>query len=227
MADNNNNDKLVKLSTSLSTNLYLPERIKYIKYIKHIKYKEYIDITFDIYCTGGYLTDIISDEEYSKIHIDLTKSEQNIFFYKTLSSSINPNRIITITSILPDIFSKNPIVSQMESLNIVELLGSSIQSIKNQKPNKNDNKMLCLTIDHFIKHISNSNLDELRFILESDKNNNYYINLSDKDNDTLLHFSVFANNYDITKLFLKYGANPNKCDNDGQSPIFRSVFCDN
>lgn len=84
---------------------------------------------------------------------------------------------------------------------------------------------LTLTLGYFINLISLSKSDEIRNILEQDKYDLNYVKMRDKEGDTLLHFSVFANNYHITEIFLKYGVNPNICDKDGQTPLFRTIFC--
>lgn len=80
------------------------------------------------------------------------------------------------------------------------------------------------TIEVMINLIANKNIERIKELLELDKDQRNIINLVDKDNETLLHFSVFSNNYDLSRLFLKYGADPNKRDNEGQTAIFRIVF---
>ena len=87
------------------------------------------------------------------------------------------------------------------------------------KDNNNDKN-----IDFFIDLIAYSKIDEMRELLEKDKDEKKILKLIDKDSDSLLHFSVHANNYEITKLLLKYGADPNFRNNNGQSPIYRIVF---
>ena len=81
-----------------------------------------------------------------------------------------------------------------------------------------------ITVNTLINLIAEKKINIIRSILEKDKYRKKYINQTDGDNDSLLHFSIFANNYRITKLFLKYGANLNVCDNDGQTPLFRVIF---
>jgi ankyrin repeat protein len=83
----------------------------------------------------------------------------------------------------------------------------------------NNNEM-----NKLINFIAHNKIKELKNILEVNKNNINYINIRDNDNETLLHFAVFSNNYKITKLLLKYGAKHNLYDNDGQTPLFRIIF---
>jgi len=87
------------------------------------------------------------------------------------------------------------------------------------------NRSLSLTFDYLVKIISQSKFDEFQNILEQDKYNQNYIKIRDKEDDTLLHFAVFANNYDITQLLLTFDAKPNDYDKNKQTPIFRTVFC--
>lgn len=145
-----------------------------------------------------YNNDIITDDDYNNIH------------------HINNNNIISLRdNIINNIagFPRHLLYSKpCEILNIIH---------------KYNTYSVSLTIEHFVKYITNSDIITIKNALDADKYNNYYINMADADNDTLLHFSVFANNYEITHLLLSYGANPNISDNDGQTPIFRSVFCNN
>jgi len=75
-----------------------------------------------------------------------------------------------------------------------------------------------------IKLIANKNIQYIKELLEQDKIDKYLINLNDSDGETLLHFSIFSDSYEMTRMFLKYGADPNKRDKEGQTPIFRIVF---
>lgn len=83
------------------------------------------------------------------------------------------------------------------------------------------------TIELMIKMIANKNIEHIRDLLEMDKNNKNIINLTDNDNESLLHFSIFSDSYELSRLFLKYGADPNKRDKEGQTPIFRIAFATN
>lgn len=83
--------------------------------------------------------------------------------------------------------------------------------IKSRKPNKSFNDIIAM--------INTKNYDKIREILEIDRS---IVNII--DDDSLLHLSVFSNDYEICKLFLKYGANPNIKDKSGQTPIFRIIF---
>lgn len=87
------------------------------------------------------------------------------------------------------------------------------------------NRSLMLTFEYFVKLISYSKTDEIQNILEQDKHDQNYIKMRDKEGDTILHFAVFANNYQVTSLLLNYGADSNDYDIDGQTPLFRTVFC--
>lgn len=80
------------------------------------------------------------------------------------------------------------------------------------------------TMDFLINLIANHKIGEMRNILENDCLCRKYIDICDDDSDTLLHFSVFADSYDLTNLFLEYGIDPNKTDTDGQTPLFRIIF---
>jgi ankyrin repeat protein len=163
--------------------------------IKNIVYDE-IDITLDIYCTEGYIYELISTEDLDHIHTN-TDTIKKIDKELSIDTTKMGNFKIHFTdNKLKDLF------------------------IDNKYP-------LSLTIHHFIKLIANSKINDLTNILDRDKQNGVYINMCDEDNDTLLHFAVFSNNYDIVNLFLKYGADPNKTDNIGQTPIYRIVFGDN
>ncbi|AYV83598.1 MAG: hypothetical protein Hyperionvirus9_15 [Hyperionvirus sp.] len=81
-----------------------------------------------------------------------------------------------------------------------------------------------ITLEGMINLIANKNIDRIKELLENDKHCKAIINLTDKDNETLLHFSIFSDSYDMSRLLLKYGADPNRKDNEGQAPIFRIVF---
>ena len=96
--------------------------------------------------------------------------------------------------------------------------------IEIDKFSKRDPSVNNITIELMIRLIANKNIEYIRELLELDKNKKKIINLTDKDNETLLHFSIFSNSYELSRLFLKYGADPNKKDNEGQTPIFRIVF---
>jgi ankyrin repeat protein len=73
----------------------------------------------------------------------------------------------------------------------------------------------------FIQLISKGKIDEVKENLEADK---AYVSLADSDSETLLFYSVFIGNYDITRLILKFGADPNHKDSDGQTAIYRAIF---
>ena len=142
--------------------------------------------------------DIVTDDDYNNIH------------------RMNNNNIISLRdNIIDNIISIPRQLLYNDSCDIFNII------------HKYNTYCVSLTIEHFVKYITNSDIITIKNALDADKHNNYYINMADADNDTLLHFSVFANNYDITHLLLTYGANPNTPDNDGQTPIFRSVFCNN
>ncbi|AYV81673.1 MAG: hypothetical protein Harvfovirus51_5 [Harvfovirus sp.] len=81
-----------------------------------------------------------------------------------------------------------------------------------------------ITLHMMTNLIAKKNVDQIKELLENDKHRKFIINLADKDNETLLHFSIFSNSYDLSRLFLKYGADPNRRDNEGQPPLFRIVF---
>lgn len=167
-----------------------------------------IDIELDDYITFG--NQIITKQDLETIHSDPR--------YQNIDKIIESNQLIII---------KKPIITlpKLRSLSTPEeILIRTNRSLKSLKRSKSNS--LTLTMDYFIKLIAESRIDELRTILQNDTNN-IYINLRDKDQDSLLHFSVSANNYEITRLLLTYGLDPNITDNDGQSPLFRIVFADN
>lgn len=89
---------------------------------------------------------------------------------------------------------------------------------------ENNINKLFFNIDFLIHLIANRDIDNIRNLLELDKHNKIIVNLCDKDNESLLHFSIFSNSYELSRLMLKYGADPNKKDLCGQTPIFRIVF---
>jgi ankyrin repeat protein len=84
--------------------------------------------------------------------------------------------------------------------------------------NKNNNNA---SLNAMVNLIANKNISKIRDLLESDKG---IINLTDDDNENLLHYSVFSDSYELSRIFLKYGINPNYADNTGQTPIFRIAF---
>lgn len=111
-----------------------------------------------------------------------------------------------------------------ETHNINKMTIDDLIEIKKNLKNTRKKKSSAITIELMIKLIANNNIEHIRDLLEMDKNNKNIINLTDNDNETLLHYSIFSNSYNLSRLFLKYGADPNKRDNEGQSPIFRIVF---
>jgi len=84
-----------------------------------------------------------------------------------------------------------------------------------------------ITIDYMVKQIVNKNVDHVKELLELDKEQNKIINMIDNDGESLLHISIFFGSYELTRLFLKYGAGPNKRNDDGQTPVFRIIFSSN
>ena len=81
-----------------------------------------------------------------------------------------------------------------------------------------------ITIQYMINLISCKNIDVIKEMLENDKLFKRIVNLIDSDSETLLHFCIFSDSYELTRLFLKYGADSNKKNIYGQTPIFRIVF---
>lgn len=82
-------------------------------------------------------------------------------------------------------------------------------------------------LDKIIKLIAVKNTGAIKEMLEKDKNTKIIPNVSDSDSENLLHYSIFADSYEITRLFLKYGLDPNRRDKQGQTPIFRIIFSHN
>lgn len=76
-------------------------------------------------------------------------------------------------------------------------------------------------IESLITLIAKRRVGPVRELLERDEK---IVHLADGDNETLLHFAVFSDSYDLTRLFLQYGADPNRRDNEGQTALFRIVF---
>ena len=96
----------------------------------------------------------------------------------------------------------------------VNMTVHDLNDIKNNN-NINNLQLDKITIEHMVLLISNKNTEKIREILEMDKKDKKIINFVDDDNESLLHFSIFCNSYDLSRLFLKYGANPNKRNNEG------------
>lgn len=78
-------------------------------------------------------------------------------------------------------------------------------------------------IKNMINLIAKKNTGKIYKLLRDDKKNELP-HMTDQDDETFLHFSVFSDSYKLTKLFLKYGSDPHKRDNEGQTPLFRVVF---
>jgi hypothetical protein len=217
---------------------------------KFIKYNV-IDTSLDRFCTGGYLIEILSMNDLKNIHNnsdnnnissyinayrfirginnEINKSENKITLHKSNNNPINihmnPNINSNINTRHTFPGARSPSAALKRSNPLITILHETLEN--NTKSESTKTNGLALTMNYFIKLISNSKVDEMREILEQDKQHNIYINMCDEDNDSLLHFSVFANNYEITKLLLKYGIDANKRDNDGQTALFRVVFGDN
>ncbi|AYV75689.1 MAG: hypothetical protein Terrestrivirus2_197 [Terrestrivirus sp.] len=157
---------------------------------------------------------------------DLGFSITNMHMNPNMNNNINPN--ISTRHTFPGAHGSSSALKRSNPL--ITILHDTLENNNNNGNTKSDSTKtggLALTMNYFIKLISNSKIDEMREILEQDKQQNIYINMCDEDNDSLLHFSVFANNYEITKLLLKYSIDANKRDNDGQTALFRVVFGDN
>lgn len=111
-----------------------------------------------------------------------------------------------------------------EGYNVDKMTTADLIEIEKYIKKKRDHSANVATVELMIRLIAHKNIEHIRDLLEMDKNNKNIINLTDSDSESLLHFSIFSDSYELSRLFLKYGADPNKRDNGGQTPIFRIVF---
>lgn len=93
--------------------------------------------------------------------------------------------------------------------------------------NMHSTNALTLSIDYMKKMLAHDKYDDVRYILECDKDTKIYINMMDNDGDSLLHMSIYIDKYSFAELLLECHANPNKLDKKKQSPIFRTIFTNN
>lgn len=78
----------------------------------------------------------------------------------------------------------------------------------------------CIADDNiFMNHLVKKNTKEVIEILKTEKNPKKILNTRNDDGETPIHIALFMSNYEITKILLEHGGDPNAKDNNDQTPF--------
>ncbi len=167
---------------------------------------------------NNYSLDIFDADGYTILHYPI---KYNYFDMIKLLLEKNKNSIGVSILELKDLHDFHPLLycikyNNYESLNYFISNGANTSYLDNRSNN------LIQQIFYYNYHIEQKNKNNLLKKLISDKKIN--INHKNKYGLTVLHYSVYHNNYELTELLLENGADPNSNETEKKSsPIFFAI----